>query len=76
MSRKQEIQNEAAERYLFASLFAPFIKGAQWADETMIEKVCEWVEANAEKYFVYDHIEDECHLDVDSMITELKKLAQ
>lgn len=76
MGRKQEIQNEAAERYLFASFFAPFVKGAQWEDETMMNKVCTWLKDNAEKYFVYDHIEDECYLDLDSMITELKKLAQ
>lgn len=27
-----------------------FIKGAKWADETMIEKACDWIQMNAMKY--------------------------
>ena len=74
MGRKQEIQNEAQERYLFSSLFAPFIKGAEWADSTLIEKVCDFITSNGKNYFVYDNIEDECYLDVESMTNDIKAL--
>ena len=27
-----------------------FIAGAKWADETMIDKACDWIQMNAQKY--------------------------
>lgn len=29
-----------------------FAEGAKWADKTMIDKVCEWIEDNVENAFV------------------------
>lgn len=31
-----------------------FIEGAKWADETMIEKACEWLENNVNNYIIID----------------------
>lgn len=31
-----------------------FVEGAQWADGTMIEKMCEWLESNIDKYIMVD----------------------
>lgn len=30
-----------------------FQEGAEWADKTMIEKACEWIEDNVENAFVF-----------------------
>lgn len=27
-----------------------FTTGAQWADETMVEKMCNWIDSNIDKY--------------------------
>ena len=29
-----------------------FVKAAEWADKTMIEKVCKWIDDNIEKYIL------------------------
>lgn len=31
-----------------------FVHGAEWADETMIDKVCDWLEQNINHYVTYD----------------------
>lgn len=31
-----------------------FEEGAEWADETMIEKACKWLEQHQEDYDMYD----------------------
>ena len=31
-----------------------FVHGAEWADETMIDKVCHWLERNISDYVTYD----------------------
>ena len=31
-----------------------FEEGAKWADETMIEKACKWLEQHQEDYDMYD----------------------
>lgn len=31
-----------------------FIEGAKWADKTMIEKACKWLEQHQEDYNMYD----------------------
>ena len=59
MTRKEEIKQAAEEYYnevkylsdLSAFPIAAFKEGAEWADRTMIEKVCEWLEDN-----IYDYL--------------------
>ena len=51
MTRKEEI-NQAAHKYINSDVvssgnehlaFGDFINGAEWADKTMLDKVCEWL---------------------------------
>ena len=60
MTRQQEIENamkESVAETIYASgwgmtpqatdlLECAFTKGAQWADRTMLDKVCEWLKEN------------------------------
>lgn len=48
MKRKEEIVNQAAKEQ--SQLYQPpewragFISGANWADKTMLDRACEWLE--------------------------------
>lgn len=47
MTRKREYKSEADILYvgLFKDIQKPaFIDGAKWADKTMIDKACKWIE--------------------------------
>lgn len=37
-----------------------FEEGAKWADETMIEKACEWLDNNAEDFTIDGGLSIEC----------------
>ena len=53
-----------------------FFAGAQWADRTMIEKACEWLEQHANDYAdVLHENEDESYafVCVEELISDLKK---
>ena len=50
MTREQQIENEAYRVSNNSDEFNSFIQGAEWADETMLEKVCEWLEFNYTEY--------------------------
>ena len=44
MKRKEEIINEAAGRYPYdIDCFLAFIKGGEYADRTMLDRACEWL---------------------------------
>lgn len=45
MTREQQIENEAYRVSNNSDEFNSFIQGAEWADETMIKKACEWLQA-------------------------------
>ena len=45
MNRKEEVINEA-QKFSDAQRLYGFIEGAVWADKTMIEKACKWLEEN------------------------------
>lgn len=55
MTRREEIIEKAQciEHYGMQEQFA-FIAGAQWADKTMIEKVCDWFQCMALDYMQGD----------------------
>lgn len=51
MTREEEIMQEANTRYSVSHPFIDiakesFIEGAKWADKTMIEKACKWLDVN------------------------------
>lgn len=56
MRREEQIEQQAYEFAFSTSSIRPelnadsFIQGAQWADQTMLDKVCEWLKENAYLY--------------------------
>lgn len=59
MTREEEIKAKSEEylpdilddEYPYRTEFVfGFQEGAKWADETMIEKACDWIQMNAMKY--------------------------
>lgn len=52
-----------------------FIAGAEWADKTMIDKVCEFLENNMHDYFDDDNefAVCDCFLTKENFIKQLKK---
>lgn len=72
MTRVEEIENEAYRVSNNSDEFNSFIQGAEWADETMIKKACEWLKDNANDYLDwYDW--EECRLDTDTLLYDFKK---
>lgn len=53
MTREEQIENEAYRVSNNTDEFNSFIQGAEWADETMIDKVCKWLYKNT-----YRHVDD------------------
>ena len=58
MTREEEIKlvascHIAANNEDFKEYYEGFIEGAKWADETMIEKACDWLET--ELYTTHDN---------------------
>ena len=56
MTREEEIEKASKEFAYNVSSIRPelnvdsFKQGAEWADKTMVEKVCEWLEENIDAY--------------------------
>lgn len=77
MTRKQEIEQQSFVYYETCSdediaKSKEFIVGAEWADKTMIEKVCKWLKENANDYLDwYDW--EECRLNTDNLLYDFKK---
>lgn len=57
MARQEEIVKQAVKKqsqlYQSSEWRAGFISGAMWADKTMLDKVCKWLEDNVH-YAVFD----------------------
>jgi hypothetical protein len=79
MSREEEIVQAANENYPSLDSeksYEGFKDGAKWADKTMIEKVCKWLEENVSEYgdIYYDvggYVSPEFHLE--KFIEDFKK---
>ena len=54
MKRKEEITKKALELDTTNDI-ATFVVAAQWADKTMIDKACEWVENHIFDFPWYDN---------------------
>ena len=50
MTREEQIEKEARLVSYNGDEFTSFIQGAEWADKTMIEKACRWLEENIDAY--------------------------
>ena len=49
-----------------------FINGAKWADETMIENACKWLEQHQEDYNMYDAWRGD-YVNFQSLIIDFRK---
>ena len=83
MTRKEEIE-QAAHKYIQSDIVSPenmqlafgdFINGAEWADHTMLDKVCEFIKTNAYKYGKVKFIDSKASFDfrTDTFINDLRK---
>lgn len=45
MTREEQIEKEAKRVSYNGDEFHSFIQAAEWADETMMEKMCSWLES-------------------------------
>ena len=54
MTRDEEIKSKANRFSCNSDEFYSFIHGAEWADKTMIDKACQWLEQHKEDYNKYD----------------------
>lgn len=82
MTRKEEIRQEAHRKYpyeggikgLICENSIPiFIKGAEWADKTMIEKACEWMKGQVYQEYGGGPLE---RLIPDTRIEEFRKVME
>lgn len=55
MKREEEIEKESKRVSYNGDEFNSFIQGAEWADETMIEKMYKWLESNIDKHTMVLH---------------------
>lgn len=62
MTRKEEIRQEAHRKYPYVggtkgmiceNSIPIFIQGAEWADKTMIDKACEWIQKEVLEDYPY-----------------------
>ena len=66
---KQEYHNE---NYTEDDIRQAFEKSAKWADKTMIEKACKWIEQHQEDYNMYDAWRGD-YINFASLITDFRK---
>lgn len=68
MTREEQIENEANRVSYNSDEYYSFIQGAEWADETMIDKACEWLDkVNTDNYM------DSGIFQMSELINDLKK---
>ena len=85
MERREEI-NQAAHKaypyiggtkgYICENSIPIFIQGAEWADRTMIDRICEWLEKHFydEAYLFRDN--EGTWVDIESVIEDLRTVAE
>lgn len=65
MRRREEIENAAHQKYPYVggikgmiceNSIPIFIQGAEWADKTMIDKACEWLDRYLHLFVMKGHI--------------------
>ena len=65
MTRKKEIRQASICQYQIAGTFeeqeafkSAFVKGAEWADKTMIDKACKWITEHIDIPYEGEFIDD------------------
>lgn len=73
MTREEQIEKEAKRVSYNGDEFHSFIQAAEWVDETMMEKMCSWLESiDFEMEYMYS---DDGHtfFDGEKFISDLRK---
>ena len=80
MTRDEEIIKAAKEIAqgiedweLAADIEDAFIEGAWWADRTMIDKACEWLQHNVYRFFWKNCTQQEHGVYIDKLLEQFKK---
>ena len=55
-----------------SAYFAGYVDGAEWADRTMIEKACEWLDCYIDNYLFID-AENKAGIKWDDFINDFRK---
>lgn len=72
MNRKEEIKQASNEQLDNSRYYrVAFCEGAEWADKTMIDKVCNWIYQHNEAYLIRN--QEGTWLDSNLFISDLKK---
>lgn len=73
MKREEQIEKEAKRVSYNGDEFHSFIQAAEWADETMMEKICEWLETiDFEMEYMYND-DGYTFFDEEKFIKDLRK---
>lgn len=70
MNREEQIEKEAKRVSYNGDEFHSFIQAAEWADKTMVEKMCKWLESNIDKYTMVLHSIDGDELEEHIVLTK------
>ena len=68
---KEEVDENIAKMYSNIAL-SYFEKGAKYADSTFMEKACEWLKNNVEKYYYLDEAYDKV-ISIKNLNNDFKK---
>lgn len=76
MERKKEIQEKANELYRSHTPYEASIAMAKWADKTMIDRICGWLDKHLydEAYIFRDN--EGTWIDIESVIEDLRTIAE
>lgn len=77
MTREEERRRISIEYHAkphYEAIKDDFLRGAEWADETMIDKVCEFIRINAYKYRQLKFVKNKATFDfrTDRLIEDLR----
>ena len=76
MTREKQIEKEAKRVSYNTDMYCYFIEGAEWADKTMINKACKWIEC-IDFEMEYHYSEDGyTFFDADKFIEDFRKAMQ
>lgn len=76
MERREEIQEKANELYHSHTPYEATIAMAEWADRTMIDRICKWLEKHLydDAYIFRDN--EGTWIDIESVIEDLRTVSE
>lgn len=78
MTREEEIRQAQVAIYGTEHCRAAehFEQGASWADKTMLDRACEWLEKELKNYITVQPYSTFASIDMDALLEDLKKAIQ